>query len=144
MAGRGIASGRSGDVGSDAGGDAGRSGRYGSGYGGAVGVECGVDGEPDRAMVIVAIAARWRRWWRGVTDLVIGLSGTLYGNSLDQIIGALGSAWNWVKENWPLLAGILLAPFTGGLSLLIPLLVKHKDAAIIGFFTSIVGFPDGD
>ena len=57
----------------------------------------------------------------------------------DQIIGALGMAWNWVKDNWPLLAGMLLVPFTGGLSLLIPLIWKYWDE-IVAVFNAIVTF----
>ena len=49
-----------------------------------------------------------------------------------QILGALKAVWSWAKENWPLLAGILLGPF----GIVGALIWKFRDE-IIGAFVSI-------
>jgi TP901 family phage tail tape measure protein len=66
------------------------------------------------------------------------------------VLGAITTAWDWVKKNWPMLLAILLAPFTGGLSLIVLLVVsnfgkiKSFVGAVIGdiggFFKSLPGY----
>jgi hypothetical protein len=50
--------------------------------------------------------------------------------------------WQWIKGNWPLLAGILLAPFTGGLSLIAALIYRFR-GQIEGVIHSIASFFHG-
>ena len=49
-----------------------------------------------------------------------------------QIVGALQTAWSWIRSNWPLLASILLGPF----GIVIAAVWKFRDQ-IIGAFVSI-------
>ena len=46
----------------------------------------------------------------------------------DQILGALKTAWDWIKANWPLLVGILLGPF----GIVGALVWKFKDQIVEG------------
>jgi TP901 family phage tail tape measure protein len=72
------------------------------------------------------------------------------GNVWHAVLGAITTVWDWVKNNWPMLVAILLAPFTGGLSLIVLLVVSHFSqiksfiggaiSGIGGFFKSLPGY----
>ena len=51
----------------------------------------------------------------------------------DEILTGLGAAWNWVKDNWPLLLAILTGPF----GLAVFAIIKYKDE-IIAIITGLV------
>jgi TP901 family phage tail tape measure protein len=74
-------------------------------------------------MLLVALAAGIYEVVRHWKDFEHWGSEALHG-----VETAARDVWSWIKANWPMLAGILLAPFTGGISLAIALIVKfHKD-----------------
>ena len=51
----------------------------------------------------------------------------------DEILAGLGAAWNWVKDNWPLLLAILTGPF----GLAVFAIIRYKDE-IIAIITGLV------
>ncbi len=55
------------------------------------------------------------------------------------ILGAAKDVWSWIKQNWPILAGVLLAPFTFGISLIIALFHKQLWGAV----KSVLGWIEG-
>ncbi len=83
-----------------------------------------------------------------VTGLVLLI--THFGTVVKAVAGAFTTAWhwiegaakdvfNWIKAHWPLLAGILLAPMTGGISLIVALFHKQLWGAIQAVFGWIKG-----
>jgi hypothetical protein len=69
---------------------------------------------------LIAVGILLYKHW----DQLAALAGTVWG----AVKAAAMDAFNWIKTNWPLLAGILLAPFTGGLSLVAALIYRHWGA----------------
>ena len=72
-----------------------------------------------------------------ITWIVLGIAALIAALVLlvkhwDTVTDALKFAWNWIKGNWPLLAGILLGPF----GIVGALVWKFRDE-IIGAFVSI-------
>ena len=51
----------------------------------------------------------------------------------DAILDGLGAAWDWAKDNWPLLLGILTGPF----GLAVYAIIRYKDQ-IIGIITGLI------
>jgi phage-related protein len=52
------------------------------------------------------------------------------------IWGIIRTVWNWVKNNWPLLVGIILLPFLGPLAIIGVLLFKFR-GTVISIFNTI-------
>lgn len=69
-----------------------------------------------------------------VNNLAATLSGVVLG-AVNAVKDAFVGAFNWVKDNWPYLLGILTGPF----GLAIVAIAKNWDT-IRGFFTDFMGF----
>ena len=93
----------------------------------------------------VATAAQWAlnaAMWAnpiglivlGIVALIAALGAVAYAiyRFRDAIIKGLKTAWNWVKPNWPLLAGILLGPF----GIVGALVWKFRDDIVDAFQTA--------
>ena len=68
----------------------------------------------------------------GLAILAFAAVGALIYKFRRQIVGALQTAWNWIKGNWPLLVGILLGPF----GIVGALIWKFRDQ-ILGAFREV-------
>jgi tape measure domain-containing protein len=66
-------------------------------------------------------------------DQVIGVWNAVYGaikGAVDAIWGAILVAFNWIKNNWPLLAAIILAPFILPLAIALLAFTYFRNAII--------------
>ena len=96
----------------------------------------------------VATAAQWAlnaAMWAnpigliilGIVALIAALGAVAYAiyRFRDTIVGAFKTAWNWIKDNWPL----LLAIITGPIGLAVLGIIRFKDD-IIGAFADVRDF----
>lgn len=64
----------------------------------------------------------------GIAALIAGIIAAAYfiWRFRDAIMDGIGAAWNWIKENWPLILGILTGPF--GLAAIA--IIKYREQII--------------
>ena len=70
---------------------------------------------------------------------VLGTAAYFIWRFRDAILEGLGAAWNWVKDNWPLLLAILSGPF----GLAVYAIIRYRDQ-IIGIITGLGGQDKGN
>jgi TP901 family phage tail tape measure protein len=86
----------------------------------------------------------FRNFMKGMFDVL--KSGVMavkdaFVSAFDWIMGAIGKVWDWIKDNWPLVVGMLGGP----IGLAIAAIVKYWDdiwevlEKVIGWFTELPG-----
>lgn len=90
--------------------------------------------------------------FRNIVDAVFGWIGGFVSGAIDTVSAAITGVWNWVRDNWPLLLGMLGGP----IGLAVAAVVTHFDTIkkaitgvkdwisdrvgdVVGFFTGLPG-----
>jgi phage-related protein len=81
-------------------------------------------------IVLIATKTDWfQRLWKVMSDAMAATAGWImsawsavagfFAGVFDAILAAVQTVWNWIKDNWPLLLGILLGPMGIAVGLII-------------------------
>jgi hypothetical protein len=88
--------------------------------------------------IIIELATHWKTVWKDIKKVAEDAWHFLDDNLIEPLKSAFDDVVHFLEKWGPLIAELILVPFTGGLSLIVPYVVTHWDQ-VTTFFESIPG-----